>query len=340
MQTIRDVAKKAHVSTATVSRVLNNTKAVSPELRQRVAEAVLSIGYRPNAVARSLVTKKSRTIGIIIPDISNPIFGALTKGINAVCQRSGYALMVCESGGECQREFELLDVLSSKNIDGLLFACEDISEDQVDRIKKENYPVVLVTQEAPGKKELLPTVAHDNIQAVYDAVSFLIDNGHRNIALIAGKKCDYSSGQKRIIGYKKALIDHGIQLVDSYIEYGDFTFDSGYRCMKKIYEENDILPSAIMVCSDLMAMGAIRYLSTTNTLVPNDISVMGFDDLDMSQFFTPTLTSVRISYYDEGKQAAEELFQVMQEEHPTESKTFYIPHKIIRRNSVKCFEKR
>lgn len=340
MQTIRDVAKKAHVSTATVSRVLNNTKAVSPELRQRVAEAVLSIGYRPNAVARSLVTKKSRTIGIIIPDISNPIFGALTKGINAVCQRSGYALMVCESGGECQREFELLDVLSSKNIDGLLFAGVDISEDLVVRMKKENYPVVLVTQEAPGKKELLPTVAHDNIQAVYDAVSFLIDNGHRNIALIAGKKCDYSSGQKRIIGYKKALIDHGIQLVDSYIEYGDFTFDSGYRCMKKIYEENDILPSAIMVCSDLMAMGAIRYLSTTNTLVPNDISVMGFDDLDMSQFFTPSLTTVRISYFDEGKKAAEELFQVMQEEHPTESKTFYIPHKIIRRNSVKCFEKR
>lgn len=231
MQTIRDVAKKAHVSTATVSRVLNNTKPVSPELRQRVAEAVLSIGYRPNAVARSLVTKKSRTIGIIIPDISNPIFGALTKGINAVCQRSGYALMVCESGGECQREFELLDVLSSKNIDGLLFAGVDISEDLVVRMKKENYPVVLVTQEAPGKKELLPTVTHDNIQAVYDAVSFLIDNGHRNIALIAGKKCDYSSGQKRIIGYKKALIDHGIQLVDSYIEYGDFTFDSGYQCI-------------------------------------------------------------------------------------------------------------
>lgn len=334
--TIHDIAKKANVSIATVSRVINQTKDVSTELKERVYLAIEESGFKPNALARGLVTKKTNMIGIIVPDISNPIFGTLTKGINSVCQKNGYALMMCESGGVQERELELIDLLSAKRIDGLLFAGVDVNNDLVTRMKAEDFPVLLVTQEASGGDGLLPTVAHDNIQAVYDAVNFLITNGHRRIALIMGSRNDYSSGKKRLIGYRKALEEHGIEVPESYIEYGDFSFDSGYRCMKTIYEENHDLPTAVMACNDLMAMGAIRFLRSANFRVPDDMSVMGFDDLQLLAYFTPELSTVRISYYEEGKRVAKDLFQLLRGKKDRGSaETYYEPHKIIRRKSVK-----
>ncbi len=333
--TIEDIAREANVSKATVSRVINNTKAVSPELRERVYDIIKKNNFKPNSLARGLVTKQTRMIGIVIPDISNPVFGSLTKGINSVCQQMDYTLMVCESGGVQDREIELLEVLSDKSIDGVLFAGVDVNDTLIGKMKEKEYPVVLVTQEASASEGIIPTVVHDNIKATYDAVSFLISNGHKKVAFVSGPKHDYSSGKKRLQGYQSALRDNGIEVPDSYIEHGNFTFESGYECMKKIYEENSQLPTAIMLCSDLMAIGAMRFLKSAKIKIPDDISIMGFDDSEYAMYFTPELSTVRISYFAEGEKAAKELFKLMNGQKILLPKTYYLPHKIIRRNSIK-----
>jgi len=333
--TIADIAKEAGVSISTVSRVMNNTKPVSPELRDRVYKIIEKNNFKPNALAQGLITKKTNMVGVVVPDISNPVFGALTKGINSVCTRKGYTIMVCESGGEHEREMKLLDVLEDKQTDGVLFAGVDVNQDLVDAMLKKQYPVVLVTQESAAGENIIDTVTHDNLQAVCDAVHFLIDNGHERIAYLGGPKHDFSSGKKRLKGYRQALSEAGIAVPDSYIEQGEFSFQSGYDRMKRLYEENSILPTAVVAGSDLIAIGGIQFLTSVGVSVPDDISVIGFDDLDFATYFRPELSTVRIPYFEEGEKAARELIKLMSGE-KVESATQYVPHKIIRRGTIKA----
>lgn len=335
--TIADIAKEAGVSISTVSRVMNHTKPVSPELRERVYKIIEKNNFKPNALAQGLITKKTNTVGVIVPDISNPVFGALTKGINSVCAKKGYSLMVCESGGELEKELKLLDVLDDKQTDGVLFAGVDVNQELVDAMLKKHYPVVLVTQESSVGDHVIGTVTHDNVQAVYDAVKFLMDNGHTRIAYLGGPKHDFSSGKKRIKGYKMALEEGGITVPDSYMEQGEFSFQFGYEGMKRLYEENNILPTAVVAGSDLIAIGAVQFLNSVGVPVPEEMSVIGFDDMDFATYFRPELSTVRIPYFAEGELAARELIKRMcgEEEEIT---THYVPHKIIRRGTTRARE--
>lgn len=332
--TIEDIAKEAGVSISTVSRVMNGTKPVSQELRNRVYEVIKKNKFKPNTLARGLVTKKTNMIGVIVSDISNVVFGAMTKGINSVCESKGYTIMICESGGELERELKLLELMEDKQIDGVLFAGIDVNRTLVDSILKRGYPTVLVTQEASIGEGIVDTVVHNNTKAMSDAVQFLLDNGHRRIAYLGGPKHDYSSGKKRLQGYKETLQRAGIEVRDSYIEQVEFSFRAGYEGMKRIYEENSILPTAVVTGSDVIAVAAIQFLRNMHIDVPNDISIMGFDDSDFSTYFQPELSTVGISYHHEGEMAAQELIRWIEGEE-TEAKTHYVPHKIIRRSTIK-----
>lgn len=332
--TIEDIAREAGVSIATVSRVINKTKPVSAELRDRVYEVIEKNHFKPNSLAQGLITKKTNTIGIIVPDISNAVFGKLTKGINSVFAQEGYTVVLCESQGELEKELKLLGILEEKQIEGLLFAGVDVNHTLVERMRKRNYPVVLVTQEASEDEEAVHTVIHNNMEAMYDAVKFLLDNGHERIAYLGGLKNDFSSGKKRVIGYKKALEEAGIEVKDSYIAQGDFSFEAGYQGMKKLYEENSKLPTAVVTGSDVIAVGAIQYLDNMRVKIPDDISIMGFDDSEFATYIKPELSTVRISYYDEGVKAAEMLRELMDGSTEAPMKE-YVPHKIIRRSTTK-----
>lgn len=332
--TIADIAKEAGVSISTVSRVINNTKPVNEDIKKRVFAIIEKNNFKPNTLARGLITKKTNIIGVIVPDISNSVFGSLIKGINSVCTDKGYTLMVTESGGDINNEIKLLDVLEDKKIDGILFAGVDVNHKLVVEMQSKDYPVILVTQEATEGEGIMDTVVHDNIKAIYDATMFLIDNGHKQIAYIGGPKHDYSSGKKRLKGYKLALEEAKIKLVESYIEQGEFSFQAGYLGMKRMYEENSILPTAVVTGSDIIAMGVIQFLSSVGVNVPDDISVIGFDDLEFSTYFKPELSTVRISYFDEGAIAAKELIDLMEGEDVI-PQTHYVPHKIIRRSTIK-----
>ena len=332
--TIEDIAREAGVSIATVSRVINKTKPVSAELRDRVYEVIEKNHFKPNSLAQGLITKKTNTIGIIVPDISNAVFGKLTNGINSVFAQEGYTVVLCESQGELEKELKLLGILEEKQIEGLLFAGVDVNHTLVERMRKRNYPVVLVTQEASEDEEAVHTVIHNNVEAMYDAVKFLLDNGHERIAYLGGPKNDFSSGKKSVIGYKKALEEAGIEVKDSYIAQGDFSFEAGYQGMKKLYEENSKLPTAVVTGSDVIAVGAIQYLDNMRVKIPDDISIMGFDDSEFATYIKPELSTVRISYYDEGVKAAEMLRELMDGSTEAPMKE-YVPHKIIRRSTTK-----
>ncbi len=336
--TIADIAKEAGVSISTVSRVINNTKPVSPELRERVYRTIQKNHFTPNTLAQGLITKKTNIVGVIVPDISNAVFGALTKGINSVCSRMGYTIMVCESGGELERELSLLDILDDRQIDGVLFAGVDVNETLTDAMLKKDFPVVLVTQESSVHENILDTVIHDNEQALYDAVKFFYKNGHEKIAYLGGPEYDFSSGQKRLKGYRKALDDLHISVPDSYIEQVQFSFQGGYEGMKRIYEENSVLPTGIVAGSDLIAIGAIQFLNSRRIAVPDEISIIGFDDLEFATYLRPELSTVRIPYFEEGEMAADELMKYITGSKKTAS-THYVPHKIIRRGTVKVLNK-
>lgn len=336
--TIGDIAREAGVSISTVSRVMNNTKPVSPELREKVYRVIKKNHYSPNTLAQGLITKKTNIVGVIVPDISNEVFGALTKGINSACSKQGYTIMVCESGGEIEREKKLLDILEDRQIDGVLFAGVDVNQELVDKMTAKDFPVVLMTQEASVDQPPIATVTHNNIQAVYDAVKFLYDNGHERIAYLGGPEYDFSSGKKRLQGYKKALEELDIAVPYSYIEQVQFSFQGGFAGMKRIYEENGILPTAVVAGSDLIALGAIQFINAQGIRVPEDISVIGFDDLDYACYFRPELTTVRIPYFEEGEMAATQLLEYMGGQ-KTEPVTYYISHKIIRRGTVKVLNR-
>lgn len=337
--TISDVAREANVSISTISRVINNSKTVSPELKEHVFKVIEKTGYRPNVLARGLITKQTQTIGLVVSDISNSVIGTVAKGINSVCQDKGYTVVMCETYGKAEREVELLNKLAEHRIDGLVFAGVDVNHKLTSHMLDMEYPVVLVTQQESCGETLVNTVIHDNYHLTYDAVNFLIAGGHRRIAFIAGPRNDYSSGMLRLEGYYAALKEKGIPPTESYVRYGDFSFDAGYESMRQIYEESLELPTAIIAASDLMAIGAMQSAFSLGLSVPEDISVMGIDDSEMAKYSRPSLSTVRIPYFEEGARACETLFRLI-EERREERKSVqppfveYVKHRIIRRASV------
>jgi len=333
--TIDDIAREANVSIATVSRVINQSQAVSPELRRRVLEAIERNHYKPNTFARGLATNKSNMIGIIVTDISNPVISVVIKGINSVCQQRGYTVMVCESGGVKENEWMLLQRMEEQRVSGVLLAGLNVDGELTKKMLELDYPIVLVTQESSDGKNTINTVIHDNVSAIMDAVKFLTAIGHRRIAFIGGPEEDYSSGMKRLEGFRKAAELAGLTIPDTYIWHGNFTYDSGHSCMRRIYEENAEIPTAILACSDLMAVGAASCAVSMGLRIPEDISIMGFDDSELAMYFQPPLSTVRIPYFEEGKRAVEELLELIEVEKKTTGKLVYVPHKIIRRFSVK-----
>lgn len=333
--TIEDIAKEAGVSIATVSRVINQSKAVSPALCQRVNAVIEKNQFRPNSMARGLITKKSQVIGVVIPDISNPVFGMLVKGINEICHKFQYTLMVCESKGEKERELELLKTLEEKHIDGVMFAGIHIDKTLVKIASQMKYPVVLVAQEAYEDAGILNVVIHDNVQAAYDATKLLLERGHRKIAFLGGPENDYSSGMKRFAGYQKAIQEENWKVEDAYVFHGDFTFAAGAEGMKQILERKT-KPTAVLACNDAMAIGAMSYLGSKGIRVPEDISVIGMDGLEMDAYVQPRLSSVEFPYHEEGIKAAEVLIDLIKGGSRKEpAKAYYLGHTIQVRESLK-----
>jgi LacI family transcriptional regulator len=329
--TIKDVAKKANVSIATVSRVLNDQGGYSEATKKKVLHAIEELGYQPNALARGLINKKTETIGILFPEVSNMFASKILRGVDHVVHELGSSVIVCNTASNGEKTMKYLQLLSEKRIDGIIFVSETMKEEYYNMITAMDIPAVLVATES--YRYPLPYVKVNDRHAAYTATEYLIKNGHTKIGMISGNENDPIAGLPRIEGYKEALLDNGIPVKEErIIRSKGFSFRDGFPGLAKLlHQAPDI--TAVFAASDEMAVGALSAAYKLGVKVPEDLSIIGYDNLPISEMSIPPLTTVGQPLEEMGKMAANMLFSMMETGKKEESRI--MEHKIIERESVK-----
>jgi len=328
--TIYDVAREANVSMATVSRVVNGNPNVKPTTRKKVLDTIERLGYRPNAVARGLASKKTTTVGAIIPDISSIFFSELTRGIEDIATMYKYNIILSNSDQNQDKEIRLIDTMLEKQVDGIIFMGGEITEEHIRQFKTANVPVVLAATQDESKT--LPSINIDYQRAAYEATNYLINSTKEQPALITGGKFIQSNGLK-CEGYLEALKDASIEVDESLIIEEESTYNGGIAAVEKLLE-NGRKPKSIFVTTDEMAVGVIHSLQDSGLKVPEDVEVFGFNNTRVSLMVRPTLTTIVQPMYDIGAVAMRLLTKFMNKEEVDEQ-TVILPHRILKRNSTK-----
>lgn len=301
MATIKQIAALAEVSTATVSHVLNESAYVSPKLRERVLKVVREFNYHPNQLARSLRTKQSRTVGMIIPNINNPFFPAVVRGVEDVLNRQGYTLIVGNSDYDIQKEEEYYRTFCAKRVDGLVLEITPIrAPEYLRRHNAEETPVVFIDRLYRGVKG--DAVLVDNITGSHQAIAHLLDGGHRRIGIVTGP-LQMLMASRRLEGYRRALQDRGIEVCQELIREGRFDVQSGYEQAKTLLELSP-RPTALFACNGLMTMGCVRAIFESRLRCPEDIALVSFDDLEWFDLIRPRISAVANPAYTLGATAA------------------------------------
>lgn len=328
--TIYDVAREAGVSMATVSRVVNNNPNVKPQTRKKVNEAIEKLKYRPNAVARGLASKKTTTVGVVIPDIANNIFAEVARGIEDIANMYHYNIILCNADKQADKEIRVINTLLEKQVDGLLFMGGTITDEHVRAFQSSPIPIVLCATSDP--KSSAASVDIDHEAAAFDAVHALIEEGHRDIAMISGTLEDPTVGFSRYQGYKEALQKAGIGFREEYVRVGNYRYESGLECAK-YFIEMDNRPTAIFSANDEMAIGAIHTIQDYGLKVPEDFSVISVDNIRMASMVRPQLTTVAQPMYDIGAVSMRLLTKFMNKEEVDNTRVI-LPHRLIQRQTV------
>ncbi|WP_101842930.1 LacI family DNA-binding transcriptional regulator [Halobacillus sp. Marseille-P3879] len=329
MTTINDIAKMANVSRTTVSRVLNNNGYVSEEVRKRIIQIVEETGYIPSLSAKSLRTKKSGVIGVIIPRIDTETASRVVSGINEVVSKENFQILLTDTELDKEKEVEYIRLLQSRHVDGIILLATNVNDSLVATIKDVELPFISLGQDLPG----ITSILYDDYHAAVDVTNMLISNGHERIAFIGVSEDDPSVGFQRKKGYMDTLKKRGYNLNNSWMETGDFSIESGYESMKKIIKySKDQLPTAIFAVTDRMAIGAMEYLREQGHRIPDDIAVAAIGASTMSQYVTPSLTTVDYFNKEAGQKAAELLLQQLKQNKEIEK--FVQTYRLIKRDSV------
>ena len=309
--TMKDVALKAKVSTATVSRALMNPDKVSQATRNRVEKAAREVGYLPQPMGRNVKRNESRTILVIVPDICDPFFSEIIRGIEVTAANHGYLVLIGDCAHQNQQEKTFIDLIITKQIDGMLLLGSRLPFDASIEEQRNLPPMVMANEFAPELE--LPTVHIDNLTAAFDTVNYLYEQGHKRIGCIAGPEemplCHY-----RLQGYVQALRRCGIMVDPQYIARGDFTFEAGSKAMQQLLDLPQP-PTAVFCHSDVMALGALSQAKRQGLKVPEDLSIIGFDNIDLTQFCDPPLTTIAQPRYEIGREAMLLLLDQMQGQH-------------------------
>lgn len=334
--TIKEIAREAEVSTATVSMILNNKdNNISEATRNRVLEIVRKRNYIPNTMARSLVTKQTRTIGLIMPDIVNPFFPEIARGAEDRASMSRYSIIYCNTDDNLTREDAYIDNLGEKMVDGIIFTHSADREDAAGVFERCRVPIVLIDRDY-DIPNVIGRVLVDNTNASFTGVNYMLDQGYRKIAYIAGSM-NTQTARDRLAGYKKALEERGIPYQDKYVKIGEYKSQWGLEAAKALLEEK-IDFDAVFCGNDLIAIGAVKALKDAGYKVPEDIGVMGFDDIYMSGVVEPALTTIKQPKYEMGYQAVELLINAIEAagtpEKSEEAKTIILETELIVRQST------
>ncbi|MFZ5753312.1 MAG: LacI family DNA-binding transcriptional regulator [Bacillota bacterium] len=337
MVNIRQVAKKAGVSVATVSRVLNHPDTVSPRTMEQVLETIKELRYTPNGLARSLALKKTSTIALLIPNILNPLYPQVAKGVEDVAHQKGYNVLLCNTEEKEHKERDYLEMLIEKRVDGLILTSSLLRKVDFDQIKEKQIPFVMI-----GKNEgniEANRVFTDYILGGYLATQHLIEIGYTAIAHISGPKSQLASREK-LQGYKKALQEANISLDERYIVEGDNEIEGGYLGVKKLLKLPEP-PQAIFAANDLMAIGAIDAIKSEGLRIPEDVAIVGFDDIKISSLIEPKLTTISQPVYKMGLIAARLLFDCIENnlEEDDFQQNIFIQPKLMVRKSCGCEER-
>ena len=307
MYTIRDIARLAGVSVATVSGVLNNKPTVKPALVDRVKKAMDALDYHPDQVARSLRMRRTNTVGMVIADVTNPFFTDVIRGVEKEAQSNGYSVILCDSNEDPALERHYLSTLFSRRVDGVLLAPTSSPSAHEPRVHK-RFPIVLIDRVPLGYTG--DAVMTDNFSAAYDGTRHLIELGHRRVAIITGH-LNLSNGLDRLEGFRKALQEEHLALPDKYVQQGDFQLESGYRSGLELMRL-PVPPTAIFSCNNKMTLGLMRALGELHVRCPDAVSVLGFDDFEWSAYFTPRLTTIAQASNEMGRQAMRLLLRKLQ----------------------------
>ncbi|WP_054948725.1 catabolite control protein A [Numidum massiliense] len=329
--TIYDVAREAGVSMATVSRVVNANPNVKPTTRKKVLDAIDRLGYRPNAVARGLASKKTTTVGVVIPDISGAFFAEVARGIEDIANMYHYNIILCNSDEKKEKEIRLINTLLEKQVDGLIFLGGEVTDEHKEAFRTTSVPIVLTATFDDEKQ--WPSVNIDNLSAAIDATEILIDEGHKDIALISGPLTDPINGYSRYKGYRQALEAREIPFQEEYVRIGDYRYRSGMNVMKELLAL-DKPPTAVFAASDEMAVGAIHAIQDAGKRVPEDISVVGFDNIDIASMVRPLLSTIAQPMYDIGAVSMRLLTKLINKE-SVEDPHVVLQYDVMLRDSTK-----
>ncbi|MGB7326211.1 MAG: LacI family DNA-binding transcriptional regulator [Rubripirellula sp.] len=307
--TISDIAEHANVSKSTVSRVLNDKSIVNKQTRTTVLEAMKSLGYEPNVFARSLASGRSMTVGVVTQKIGSPFYDTIMQGVIQGFSGSGYSPLFVDGQWEEGTELEVIQTVLGRKVDGLLLLGGDVSLADLDQLRK-RLPTIVVGKDVPGWEGQCVYV--DNRAAAYDATKHLIDYGHRDIALVRGIK-HHQDAIRRYEGYAEALADSGIELDPDLVIEGNFSAQSGILAVSSLLMRGKLF-TAIFCANDMVAYGARLALQRSGIRVPEDVSIIGFDDQAESAYVTPPLTTVRQPGNEIGVAAANGLLSLMRDE--------------------------
>lgn len=329
MITIADVAKEAGVSVATVSRVLNKNGPVSPAALEKVNLAITKLNYQPNVWGRRLRRKESRMLLIFVPTISNPFYASIVSGIQDEARSCRYGTMLCITNGDKVREREYMELLFDGQADGAVTLCVDKDDREIREIA-DKVPIVQCCEYCEGAE--ISHVTVDNFAAAEQVAHYLYSLGHRKIGFI-GSINRFVSSEDRRLGYEAAIQAEGLPVKKEYMAYADrdYSFQSGIAAARELLSLAD-RPTAVFCISDVLAMGAIRAAEGLGIRVPNDLSVVGFDDVEYATMMNPMLTTVSQPLYRLGRTSAQMLID--QIESRTGKKEIFLDHKLVIRGST------
>jgi len=329
MPTIRDVAKRARVAPTTVSRVINHSGYVSDATRARVEAAIDDLGYVPNRLARSLRLKRTHTLGLVVTDIANPFWPAVARGVEDTAQEAGFNVILCNTDESEAKQERYLDVLLQKRVDGILLVPACSSAALGKWIESQTIPVILLDRRVDCAK--VDTVRGDSEDGAYQLVRHLISLGHERIAVLSGPQ-NVSTAVDRVAGYRRALAEAGLEARAEWVQSGQFSQASGYEATERLLATSP-RPSALFAVNNFLAVGALRALRNAGLRVPDEMSVVSFDDLTSELVIEPFLTVAQQPAYEMGQRAAELLLDRLSGSAPIAYRQVVLPVKVTIRGS-------
>jgi len=326
---IADVAQKAGVSQATVSRVLNGSDTVTARTRSKVMKVIHELDYQPNAAAKNLRSQKTMTIGVIVPDVNNAYYAEVIKGIANVAYARKYKIIICDTENNKEKEFEFVNLLMNRTIDGLVMVTPNLLEDEIKQVAEKGYSLAVIGKDI--QHERIPCAFTNNVKFSIDVVNHLVARGHRDIVFLSGY-ADAVDSFERLEGYMKGLKEHQLPFRPEYIENGNFSEEGGYEAIQRLFARG-LDFTAVYAANDEMALGVYKACKEQGVRIPEDLAVVGVDNNRIGSYIAPSLSTVDQPKYAMGAVIIERLIEQMNSDELPAKRLYEIPSELIIRES-------